>query len=670
MTPATIEEIIEQRMMKALEAYKANRNHGPTMESRDEHKDDNGDDNGNGNGDGGGNGNGNGLGGGNGNGNPNRIVGRLMPIARECTYQDFLKCTYEVNDRGEIVLLGTKMVLKEETRVEKFIGGLPDNIQGNKLKGYAARNAENNRRFENHPRDNRVQLPFKGQNVVRAYTIGNNKKRGYASSLPYYNKYKLHHVGQYTLKCINCKKVGHIARDCRDAVAATAQRALNRNYGNKNGTNEAKGRAYALGGGEANPDSNVVTDVSYAVELAEGRVVETNVILRHYMLGKAEDKLGEKRLKDVPTVQDFSKFFLEDVTGLPLARQVEFKIDLVPGVAPVARAPYSVKFDWGEKEEAAFQMLKQKLCSALILAFPRVARTSWSTAMLRKKAEVRKEENYKAEDLCSMIKKLKPRSDGTLCLKNRSWIPCFGDLRALIMNDSHKSKYFIHLGSDKMYHDLKKLYWWPNMKAGITTYCKWENITMDFVTKLPKMVTGQDTIRVIVDHLTKSAHFLPMKEIDSIEKLTRQYLKEVFSRHGVPVSIILDRDSRFTSHFWQSLQKALEKGWDRHLPLVEFSYNNSYHTSIKAAPFEALYGRKCRSPIYCAEIDDKLHFLEELVKIMDHEVKCLKQSRIPIIKVRWNSKRGPKFTWECEDQMQKKYLHLFTNLMSSSNATA
>ncbi|GJW02886.1 putative reverse transcriptase domain-containing protein [Tanacetum coccineum] len=181
-----------------------------------------------------------------------------------------------------------------------------------------------------------------------------------------------------------------------------------------------------------------------------------------------------------------------------------------------------------------------------------------------------------------------------------------------------------------MYQDLKKLYWWPDMKAEIATYVgkcltcakvkaeyqkpsgllvqhvipvwKWENITMDFVTKLPKMTSGQDTIWVIVDQLTKSAYFLPMKETDSMEKLTRQYLKEVVSRHRVPVSIISDRVSKFTSHFWKSLNDAL--GWDRHLPLVEFSYNNSYHTSIKAAPFKALYGRKCRSLICWAEVGD------------------------------------------------------------------
>ncbi|GJV66322.1 putative reverse transcriptase domain-containing protein [Tanacetum coccineum] len=185
-----------------------------------------------------------------------------------------------------------------------------------------------------------------------------------------------------------------------------------------------------------------------------------------------------------------------------------------------------------------------------------------------------------------------------------------------------------------MYHDLKKLYWWPNIKAIITEYVgkcltcsrvkaecqkpsgllvqpeipmwKWERITMDFVTKLPKTSIGHDTIWVIVDRLTKSAHFIPTRATDSMETLTRLYIKEIVSRHGVPISIISDRDSHFTSRFWQSLQNALDfvKGWDKHLPLIEFSYNNSYHASINAAPFKALYGRKCRSPVSWTEVGD------------------------------------------------------------------
>nr|GEW16072.1 putative reverse transcriptase domain-containing protein [Tanacetum cinerariifolium] len=134
---------------------------------------------------------------------------------------------------------------------------------------------------------------------------------------------------------------------------------------------------------------------------------------------------------------------------------------------------------------------------------------------------------------------------------------------------------------------------------------------MDFVTKFPRTITIQDTIWVIVDRLTNSAHFLPMREDESIEKLTRHYLKEIVSRHRVPVgyeynlSPQTDGQSERTIQTLEDMLREcvldFKKSRDKHLPLVEFSYNNSYHTSIKVAPFEALYGRKCRSPICWAE---------------------------------------------------------------------
>ncbi|GKA99772.1 putative reverse transcriptase domain-containing protein [Tanacetum coccineum] len=163
---------------------------------------------------------------------------------------------------------------------------------------------------------------------------------------------------------------------------------------------------------------------------------------------------------------------------------------------------------------------------------------------------------------------------------------------------------------------------------------------MDFITKLLRTSSGYDTIWVIFDRLTNSSHFLLMKENDLMERLTRLYLKEVVSRHGVLVLIISNRDGIFTSHCWQSLQKALgarldmsmahhpqtdgqsvraiqtleyilracvidfEIGWDKHLPPVELSYNKSYHIGIKVAPFEALYGCKCRSPVCWVEVGD------------------------------------------------------------------
>ncbi|GJS88930.1 putative reverse transcriptase domain-containing protein [Tanacetum coccineum] len=191
--------------------------------------------------------------------------------------------------------------------------------------------------------------------------------------------------------------------------------------------------------------------------------------------------------------------------------------------------------------------------------------------ILNAQTEARELENIKNEDVGGMLlenskdpDKFRMKSwnyaDGTLCLNGRSWLPCYGDLRTVIMHESHKSKYSIHPGFDKMYQDMKKLYWWPNMKADIATY--WENITMDFVTKLPKSSQGYDIIWVIVDRLTKSAIFVPMRETDLLEKLERMYLKEVVTRHGIPISIISDCDPRFASNFWRSLQKALGTNLD------------------------------------------------------------------------------------------------------------
>nr|GEZ93619.1 putative reverse transcriptase domain-containing protein [Tanacetum cinerariifolium] len=321
--------------------------------------------------------------------------------------------------------------------------------------------------------------------------------------------------------------------------------------------------------------------------------------------------------------------------------------------------------------------------------------------ILNAQTKARKPKNIKKEDVGGMLvensrdlekvrtKKLEHRTDGTLCLNGRSWLPCYGDLRTVIMHESHKSKYSIHLGFDKMYQDMKKLYWWPNMKAGFATYVskcltcakvkakhqkpsgllvqpkipewKWDNITMDFVTKLPKSSQGYDTIWVIIDRLTKSAIFTPIREIDPMDKIARIYLKEVVTRHGILVSIINVRDPRFASNFWRSLQNALgtrmdmstayhpktdgqsertiqtlkdmlcacaidfRKGWVNHLPLVEFSYNNSYYATIKAAPFEALYGRKCCSPICWTEVGGAQILGPELIQETIEKIVHIKQ---------------------------------------------
>ncbi|GKA59694.1 putative reverse transcriptase domain-containing protein, partial [Tanacetum coccineum] len=252
---------------------------------------------------------------------------------------------------------------------------------------------------------------------------------------------------------------------------------------------------------------------------------------------------------------------------------------------------------------------------------------------------------------------IEQRSDGTLYYLDRIWVPLKGEVRTLIMDEAYKSKYSIHSGADKMYYDLRDRYWWSGMKKDIAEY---EGIVMDFVTKLPRSSSGHDTIWVIVDRLTKSAYFLPMREDYKMERLARLYLNEIVARHGVPISIILDRDSRFTSRFWQSMQEALgtrldmstayhpqtdgqsertiqtledmlracvldfRGSWDVHLPLVEFSYNNSYHSSVRCAPFEALYGRKCRSPIMWAEVGEGQLIGPELVQETTEKISQIK----------------------------------------------
>nr|GEY78622.1 putative reverse transcriptase domain-containing protein [Tanacetum cinerariifolium] len=299
----------------------------------------------------------------------------------------------------------------------------------------------------------------------------------------------------------------------------------------------------------------------------------------------------------------------------------------------------------------------------------------------------------------------------TRCFENHVWLPLFDGLRDLVMHESHKSKYSIHPESDKMYQDLKTLYWWLNMKADIATY-------------VSKCLT---CAKVIAKHQKPS-------------RLLQQ------------PKILVWNWERITMDFVSKLPRT-PSGWDNHFPLFEFSYNNSYHASNKAAPYEALYGRKCRSPIYWSKVgdsqltgpelicdmnekivkirnhllaarsrqksyadkrakplpfkilarvgriayklefpkelkgiystfhvsnlkkclaegnivipldeiqlDDKFHIIKEPMEVVDREVKQLRQSWIPIVKVRWNSQRGPEYSWEREDQIKKKYPHLF-----------
>nr|GEW70574.1 hypothetical protein [Tanacetum cinerariifolium] len=275
------------------------------------------------------------------------------------------------------------------------------------------------------------------------------------------------------------------------------------------------------------------------------------------------------------------------------------------------------KFEWGDEQENAFQTLKDMLCKVNVVA-DALSRKEWTklrraramsmtihssikARILEAQSEAFKGVNTPAEMLKGLDKQFERKEDDGLYFVERIWVPFYGNLRTLIMNEAHATRYFVHPGSDKMYYDLRGLYWWPGMKKDIALYpeipeWKWENITIDFIMKLPRTSSGHDAIWVIVDRLTKSAHLLAIREEYKTERLARLYINEIIARHCVPVSIISDRDSHFTSRFWQSLQKALGTQMD-----LKFSYTNSYHSSMKCAPYEALYGRKYRTQIACPE---------------------------------------------------------------------
>ncbi|GJV69710.1 putative reverse transcriptase domain-containing protein [Tanacetum coccineum] len=383
------------------------------------------------------------------------------------------------------------------------------------------------------------------------------------------------------------------------------------------------------------------------------------------IIPRVEDKSERKRLEDVPIVRDFPEVFPKDLPGLPPTRQVEFQIDLVPGAAPVARAPYRLtarflrillrfkegigtvlmqrdkvcllsrsrdNYLYGTKvrchRSQEFQhILDQKEVEQRAKPIVRVAKviriaifvinpgkSKSPLLMLEQKNETTVK--FKIERSKERTK-VEPRADGNPVPQWQSWLPWYGDLRTVIMHESGRTS----KASDYCLQPKKYLNGSGN------------NITMDFVTKLPKSSQGYDTIWVIVDRLTKSAIFTPMRETDPLDKLARMYLKENALGTNLDMSTAYhpqtDGQSERTIQTLEDMLRAcvidFGKGWVNHLPLVEFSYNNSYHASIKAAPFKALYGRKCRSPVCWTEVGEAQILGPELIQETTEKIIQIKQ---------------------------------------------
>nr|GEV74903.1 hypothetical protein [Tanacetum cinerariifolium] len=711
------------------------------------------------------------------------------------------------------------MELKIQAKSERISKGLKrkweNNNQGN--------NNNNNHNRGNYLNNNHYnQNNNRRQNNARVLITAQNTGENQSGVDPKCNCCGRCHFHQCPPKCENCGRIGHKAKDCRGHKSTECPKKADRRDGN------VPGQAYVIRDAEHNQGPNVVTGTfllnnhyatmlfdsgedesfvdikfshlidikpvklnsSYEVELADGKVVSTNSVLKGctlnlldhlfdidlmlielgtfdvivgmdwlvkhdaiivcgrkevHVLRKyiergsqlfiaqvTEKEPSKKQLQDVPVICNFLEMFPDDLLGLLPPRQVEFKIELIPGAAPVARTPYRLapselkelsdqlkelskkgficpsSSPWGalvlfvKKKDGSLRMcidyrelnkltVKNRYpllriddlfdqlqalpegtenfivyCDASLKGYEAVLMQREKVIAYASRQLKKHKENYTTHDLklgavVFAFRLWRHYLYGTMCtvytdhkslqyildqkelnMRQRHWIELLSDYDCEIYYHPGKGNVVAETWSQKdreplrdrslvmtIHTNLREKILEAQTKAmkeesvkaenlaehqkpsGLLQQpeipeWKWEKITMDFVLGLPRTLSGYDSIWVIVDRLTKFAHFLPMKKTDSIEKLAQLYLKEIVYRHRVPVSIISDRDKTDgqSQRMIQTLEDMLRacvidfgNSLDRHIPLVEFSYNNSYHASIKAAPFEALYGRKCRSPV-------------------------------------------------------------------------
>ncbi|GKB01940.1 putative reverse transcriptase domain-containing protein [Tanacetum coccineum] len=564
----------------------------------------------------------------------------------------------------QLALMCSRMFPEEIDKIEKYIGGLPDMIHGSvkaskpktmqeaiefttelmdeKTHAYAELQVERKRKYDDLSKNNQNQKN-KRQNTGQAYTAGNSDRKPYVGPKPLCSKCNYNHEGPCPPRCNNCKMVGHLAKDCKSRPAnnnnhnnnnnnqkgngcyecgaqghfrRNCPKLKNNDRGNQAGNDKAPAKVYVVGNVGANPDNIVVgtfllnnryayilfdtgadrsfvstafssqidimpstLDHYYDVELADGRIIGLNTILKGCTLNflNHQFNINLMPLMPVGTLLSFDAIIGHGVLQKQ-ARARRASEDNIgccvdsEGIhgdpAKIESIKYWTSSKSPRRDSSIFSLAgyyRRFIGKANV-----VADAVWRKERETTLDEARKPENIRSEDVGGMLienakfpeaireQKLEPRADGTLP-------------SGLLVQP--------------------KIPEW-----------KWDNITMDFVTKLPKMSQGYDTMWVIVDRLTKSAIFTLMRETDPLDKLARLYLKENALGTNLDMStayhLQTDGQSERTIQTIEDMLRACAidfvKGWVNHLPLVEFSYNNSYHASIKAAPFEALYGRKCR----------------------------------------------------------------------------
>ena len=432
---------------------------------------------------------------------------------------------------------------------------------------------------------------------------------------------------------------------------------------------------------------------THDLELAA--VVFALKIWRHYLYGeKCEIFTDHKSLKYIFTQKELN---MRQRRWLELVKDYDCAINYHPGKANVVAdalsrkssvsalriIPKSILLDLQRLEIEIVPRGETARLSALVVQptlMERIVKGQTVDEFLKEK----KDEIQKGKTTDFHIS-----DDGSLRYRGRLCVPENEGIKRDILAEAHSTPYSIHPGSTKMYRDLKKHYWWQNMKKNVAEFVaqcltcqqvkaehqrpaglltpllvpewKWEHISMDFIVGLPRVLKGFDSIWVIVDRLTKSAHFLPVKSTYTMDQYAQLYVQEIVRLHGVPNAIVSDRDPKFTSAFWTSLHRAMgtklafstayhpqsdgqterviqiledmlracvldfKGSWDKYLALAEFTYNNSYQTTIGMAPYEALYGRKCRSPVHWDEVGERKLIGPELVQQTAEVVEKIRQ---------------------------------------------